>query len=71
MAAGESRELVSAVRSIASPNCAEAEMPHAEREQKAEQPLEEHATMNDSLYDKCTFVLDAGRRFTETCERIK
>jgi hypothetical protein len=46
-------------------------MPHDEREQKAEQPLEEHATMNDSLYDKCTFVLDAGRRFTETCERIK
>jgi len=46
MAAGESRELVSAVHSIAPPNCAEAAGLTGEREQKAEQHLEEHATID-------------------------
>jgi hypothetical protein len=48
MAAVESRELVSTVRSFAPPNCAEAREPHDEREQKAEQHLEEHANNRPS-----------------------
>jgi hypothetical protein len=43
MAAGESRELVSAVRSIAYPNAPRLDSLTEEREQKAEQQLEEVA----------------------------
>ena len=41
MAAVESRELVGAANSFAPPKCAEARGPHSEREQKAEQHLED------------------------------
>lgn len=41
MAAVESRELVGAAYSFAPPKCAEARGPHSEREQKAEQHLED------------------------------
>lgn len=47
MAAGESRELVSAVHSIAPPTCAEACGFHNKREQKAEQQLETSRRIKD------------------------
>ena len=70
MAAVESRELVGAADSFAPPKCAEAYGPHTEREQKAEQQLEDARTF-DFFLRQVHVALDAGRRFTESCKGIK
>jgi hypothetical protein len=70
MAAVESRELVGAAYSFALPKCAEAREPHSEREQKAEQHLE-NARRFEFLLRQVHLALDAGRRFTESCKAFK
>ena len=67
MAAVESRELVSAVRSFRRPKCAEATGLTGEREQKAEQQLEKRGQSAKRQRQVHT-TLDAGRRFTESCK---
>jgi hypothetical protein len=67
MAAVESRELVSAVRSFADPNASRPTCLREEREQKAEQQLEHRGTIAKHQRQVHT-TLDAGRRFTESCE---
>jgi len=67
MAAVESRELVSAVRSFRRPKCAEARGLTGEREQKAEQQLERRGQSAKRQRQVHT-TLDAGRRFTESCK---
>ena len=69
MAAVESRQLVGAASSFAPPKCAEARWPHVEREQKAEQHLEDASTF-ECILRQVYLALDAGRRFTEGCERV-
>lgn len=70
MAAVESRELVGAAYSFAPPKCAEACGPHSEREQKAEQHLEDARTFEFFLR-QVQLALDAGRRFTESCKEVQ
>jgi hypothetical protein len=67
MAAVESRELVSAVRSFADPNASRPTCLREEREQKAEQQLEHRGTIAKHQRQVHT-TLDAGRRFTESCK---
>src|SRR4051812_42123978 len=60
MAAVESRELVSAVRSFADPNAPRPTCLREEREQKAEQQLEHRGTNCENVYGKCTPHLTRG-----------
>ncbi len=71
MAAGESRQLVSAVRSIANPNVPGPVCSSIEREQKAEQQLEICVTIELQTTRQKRSALDAGCRFTESCKQIK
>src|SRR5574338_205805 len=69
MAAVESRELVGAAHSVRMTQMRRGCEPHTEREQKAEQHLEDARTIAEGS-TASAFALDAGRRFTESCERL-
>jgi hypothetical protein len=68
MAAVESRELVGAAHSPRITQMRRGREPHDEREQKAEQNLEDARTIAEGSTASAV-ALDAGRRFTESCER--
>ena len=69
MAAVESRELVGAAHSLRTTQMRRGHEPQPEREQKAEQHLED-AWIIQILRRQVRVALDEGRRFTESCERV-
>jgi hypothetical protein len=69
MAAVESRELVSAVRSFADPNAPRPTCLREEREQKAEQQLEHRGTNCENVYGKCTPHLTRGAASQKAAKR--
>ena len=60
MAAVESRLLVCAAAPFRKPKCAEANVPHKEREQKTEQQLEAHGTIERISNGKYNSYLTRG-----------
>jgi hypothetical protein len=69
MAAVESRELVGAAHSNRISQMRRDHESQREREQKAEQHLED-AWIIQILRRQVRVALDKGRRFTESCERV-
>jgi len=70
MAAVESRELVGAAHSPRITQMRRGREPHDEREQKAEQHLEDARTIAEGSTASAV-ALDAGRRFTESRKAIR